>query len=83
MEVHELQEEKLVLSHVKQKNAIEKTHSRNTKKASKKGNPIDIRVKNEEEMQGLLKDQQTKVLSYFVIPKISFGCVVPCRPPFG
>ena len=60
-ELHELQEEKLLLSHIKAKGNVEKTQRKSVKRASKHGVASDISVKNQTEMSKLVIEQEKKV----------------------
>ena len=62
-ELHELQEEKLLLSQIKNKTNIEKVHRKSIKRASKKGNMNEIDQKNKQEFATIIVDQQTRVTS--------------------
>ena len=61
-ELHELQEEKLLLSQIKNKSTIEKVHRKSVKRASKKGNEGDIDQMNREEISSIVVEQQLKVV---------------------
>jgi hypothetical protein len=62
-ELHELQEEKLLLSHMKTKTGIEKNQRRSFKRLSKHGEapPDEVVDKNKQEMSALEEEQQIKV----------------------
>ena len=69
-ELHELQEEKLLLSQMKSKTSIEKLQRRSFKRLSKHGEnpPDDVAVKNKKELTALELEQQEKVGSRKVCP---------------
>ena len=60
-ELHELQEEKLLLSQIKNKTTIEKVHRKSIKRASKRGNEGEIDQKNKQELSHIVVEQQLKV----------------------
>ena len=60
-ELHELQEEKLLLAQIKAKGSIEKTQRKSMKRASKYGSTSEITQKNEDEMSNLISEQSRKV----------------------
>lgn len=61
-ELHELQEEKLLLAQIKAKGTIEKTQRKSVKRASKYGSTGEISAKNQEEMTQLVTEQGRKVI---------------------
>ena len=64
-EMHNLQEEKLLLSQIKSKTNVEKGQRKSMKRASKHGNSDDLTAKNMQEMSRLVSEQETKVGFFF------------------
>ena len=63
-ELHELQEEKLLLSQIKSKNVVEKTYRKSVKRSSKRGESTDVlSAKNQAEMTKLVTEQEERVRS--------------------
>ena len=60
-DMHELQEEKLLLSQIKQKTTVEKSHMKASKRANKSGNMDEVSRRNQEEINNLLAEQEVKV----------------------
>lgn len=60
-EIHELQEERLMLSQVKAKTATEKVHAKSLKKAIKTGNVEQVEQANRQEYQKLAREHDEKV----------------------
>lgn len=60
-EIHELQEERLMLSQVKAKTAMEKVHAKSLKKAIKTGNVEQVEQANRQEYQKLAREHDDKV----------------------
>lgn len=60
-EIHELQEERLMISQVKAKTAMEKVHAKSLKKAIKTGNVEQVEQANRQEYQQLTREQDEKV----------------------
>ena len=60
-ELHELQEEKLLLSQIKCKSSMEKTHRKSFKRASKHGNPDEVKTFTQQELTSLVSEQERKV----------------------
>ncbi|XP_062621888.1 1-phosphatidylinositol 4,5-bisphosphate phosphodiesterase classes I and II-like isoform X3 [Saccostrea cucullata] len=60
-EVHELQEERLMISQVKAKTAMEKLHAKSLKKAIKAGNVEEVEQANRQEYQKLTREHDEKV----------------------
>lgn len=60
-EIHESQEEKLVSTQLKEKVTLEKTHSKNLKKASKTSSADEIQAQNEAEWAQLTFEQEEKL----------------------
>ncbi|XP_065944462.1 1-phosphatidylinositol 4,5-bisphosphate phosphodiesterase beta-1 isoform X5 [Magallana gigas] len=59
-EIHELQEERLMISQVKAKTAMEKVHAKSLKKAIKTGNVEQVEQANRQEYQQLTREQDEK-----------------------
>ncbi|XP_078316385.1 1-phosphatidylinositol 4,5-bisphosphate phosphodiesterase classes I and II-like isoform X14 [Crassostrea virginica] len=59
-EIHELQEERLMLSQVKAKTAMEKVHAKSLKKAIKTGNVEQVEQANRQEYQKLAREHDDK-----------------------
>jgi len=59
-ELHELQEEKLLLSQIKSKTNVEKTHRKSIKRASKYGSVDEQTTLNKQELNVLLSEQEYK-----------------------
>lgn len=59
-EIHELQEEKLMLSQLKNKSSLHKTHNKSLKKASKSGIAEEIEKRNKEEYDKLVQEHDDK-----------------------
>ncbi|XP_061173851.1 1-phosphatidylinositol 4,5-bisphosphate phosphodiesterase beta-1-like isoform X2 [Saccostrea echinata] len=59
-EVHELQEERLMISQVKAKTALEKFHAKSLKKAIKAGNVEQVEQANRQEYQKLTREHDEK-----------------------
>ena len=60
-ELHELQEEKLLLSQIKSKSSLEKTHRKSFKRASKHGNTDEVKNFTQQEITQLVSEQEVKV----------------------
>ena len=60
-ELHELQEEKLLLSQIKCKSSMEKTHRKSFKRASKHGNTEEVKTFTQQELSSLISEQEKKV----------------------
>lgn len=60
-ELHELQEEKLLLSQIKSKSNVEKTHRKSIKRASKYGGVAEQTSLNKNELSALLSEHESKV----------------------
>lgn len=65
-EIHELQEEKLMLSQLKSKSSLHKTHGKSLKKASKSGIAEEIEKRNKDEYDKLVHDHDDKASSLFI-----------------
>ena len=62
-EMHNLQEEKLLLSQIKSKTTIEKGQRKSMKRASKHGNNEELTAKNVQEMSRIASEHEAKVRS--------------------
>ncbi len=60
-EMHNLQEEKLLLSQIKSKSSVEKVQRKSLKRASKHGQGDDLSARNMQEMSKLVTEQEVKV----------------------
>ncbi len=60
-EVHDLQEEKLLLSQMKSKTVVEKVQRKSMKRASKHGSSSDQENRNKRELNQLVTEQEVKV----------------------
>ena len=76
-EMHNLQEEKLLLSQIKSKTTFEKGQRKSLKRASKHGNNDDMTTKNMQEMSRLVSEQETKVRTVVMLNHPVAFCVFP------
>lgn len=60
-EVHEMQEERLLISQVKAKSSMEKVHAKSIKKALKSGRAEEVDQTNTMEYQRLIRNHDDKV----------------------
>lgn len=69
-EIHELQEEKLMITQVKAKTTLEKSQAKSLKKAMKSGNAENVEAENIREYQKLIHEQENKVPQQFKMATI-------------
>ena len=75
-EIHEVHVERLVGQQIKDKGVLEKSHSKNLKKASKEGMDVNVvQRQNHEEFTKFTQEQEQKV-EIFIILSFAFNVTV-------